>query len=237
MKKIVLILGVIVMLVAARISFAQPAEGVITYEVRVNNHRMLPADQQARKAMIPEFRIFKEQLAFNSTESLFKPLPEDDEDEAAGAGNGRRFFQLRTQYFSNQSTGGLIILQNMRGKDYLIQDSLKVSPWKFGTETKVVQGYTCKQAFYTDTTKQVITAWYTDKLRPFLGPERFNTLPGAVLAVDINNAQRVLVAVKIELRALKKDELVEPTKGDKITPAEFRKMMMEQRRNRNRPGN
>jgi GLPGLI family protein len=237
MKKLVLILGIIVMAIAAHISFGQSAEGVITYETRINNHRGLAPDQQGRRAIDPEFRILKNQLFFSATEALFKPLIEEEEDEAA-AGNGRRRFQPKTQYYTNQTTEKVAIAQSIRGKDYLIEDSVKVSPWKFGTELKVILGYTCKQAFYTDTTKKVVTAWYTDKLRPFLGPERYNTLPGAVLAVDINNAERVLVATKIEPRPLKNGELVEPTKGQKITPAEFRKLMQQQFQSfRNRPRN
>jgi GLPGLI family protein len=94
-------------------------------------------------------------------------------------------------------------------------------------------GYECKQASYTDEDrKQTMTAWYTDRLRPFLGPDRFNTLPGAVLAVDINNAERVTVAKKIELRSLEKNELKLPTSGQKTTQAEFRKMMEQQMKNR-----
>jgi GLPGLI family protein len=80
-------------------------------------------------------------------------------------------------------------------------------------------------AYYTDETgprgKQEITAWYTTKLRPFLGPERFRSLPGAVLAIDVNNGERVIVARKIALRELKKKELLAPTTGEKVTRAEF----------------
>ena len=104
----------------------------------------------------------------------------------------------------------------------------------------MIQGYECKQAFYTDETrpdrKQEITAWYTDKIRPFLGPEAFGSLPGAVLAVDINNAERVILAAKIELRPLKKNELKEPTSGEKVTRAEFCKKTEEQRKEMEKNG-
>ena len=108
-------------------------------------------------------------------------------------------------------------------------------------EIKTIQGYECRQAYYTDsvktmmngaavTEKREITAWYTDKVRPFLGPERFNTLPGAVLAIDINNGERVLVAKTIEFRELKKNELKMPASGTKTTQEEYRKMVDEQMR-------
>jgi GLPGLI family protein len=233
MKKFIMILGILVTIIAATVSFAQTQEGVITYEVRINNHRRLTADQQDRKAMMPEFLILKEQLFFNATESLCKPLIEEDEDEEASAGGmRRRRFVPKTQTYTNQNSEMVVTLMDMMGKQYLIQDSVKVSPWKFGTEVKVIQGYDCKQAFYTDSRRnEVITAWYTDKLRAFLGPDRFNTLPGAILAVDVNNAERVLVATKIELRALKQNEIKEPTSGQKMTQAEFEKMREERRKN------
>src|SRR5690606_7217823 len=78
------------------------------------------------------------------------------------------------------------------------------------------------------TISQEITAWYTDQIRPSLGPEQYNTLPGTVLALDINNGERVIVARNIELRELKKDELKAPDASTKVTQAEFKKIQEEQ---------
>lgn len=236
MKKILILFGVLICLIAARSVFAQTTEGLITYDMKINLHRRLPPERQEMKASIPEFRTTKEQLIFNSNESLYKPVIEDEEEESFGGGGVQmRFRQPNTERYLNQVTGKIISKQELMGKDYLIEDSVKLAPWKLGTETKTIQGYVCKQAYYTDESnpngKQEITAWYTDKIRPFLGPDRFNTLPGAVLAVDINNGERVIVASKIEMRSLKKNELKIPSKGTKITPQEFRKRMDEQMRN------
>lgn len=239
MKKILLLVGLLVSLVAANVVFAQ-SSGVITYETKINLHRRLPPDRADLKAMMPEFRSSKDQLFFNENESLYKPLIEDEEEEVSGGGGMRIMMkQPNTEMYLNYSDGKIISKQEFMGKDYLIDDSVKVSPWKFGTDTKVIQGYVCKQAFYTDEVqlningmatleKREITAWYTDTIRPFLGPDRFNTLPGAVLAVDINNEERVIVARKIERRSLKKNELKRPTSGTKTTEVEYRKMVEEQ---------
>lgn len=241
MKRIVIALGVIVMVIAASILHAQQTEGVITYEVRLNMHKGLPPERQNMKAMIPEFRTYKQELFFNAKESLYKTLIEDeDEEESSGGGITMRFRQPKVETYVNQETEKLISLQEFFGKTYLINDTLRVSPWKFGTETKTIMGYECKQAFFTDESrpdrKQEITAWYTDKIRPFLGPESFGSLPGAVLAVDINNAERVIVCKKVELRPLKKNELKEPVSGEKMTRAEFRKRMDEQRKDMEKNG-
>lgn len=239
MRKILLLLGILVSLAAANVVFAQTT-GVITYETKINLHRRLPPDRADMKAMMPEFRTTKEQLFFNDNESLYKPLIEDEEEEVAGSGGMRIMVRPpNMEIYLNQGAGKITSKQEFMGKDYLIEDSVKVSPWKFGTETKMIQGYECKQAFFTDevklsmngtttTEKREITAWYTDKIRPFLGPDRFNTLPGAVLAVDINNEERVIVARKIELRELKKNELKAPSSGTKTTQVEYRKMVEEQ---------
>ncbi len=236
MKRIIILIGVFISMAAAQVVFGQTVEGNITYESKVNLHRRLPVERAEMKSMIPEYRTTNEQLFFNAEASMYKPIIEDEEDQFEAEGGGRRmtmrFRQPASEVYVNQNSMEVISKQEFQGKDYLVLDTLELSPWKFGTEEKTIQGYVCKQAYRTDETipdrKQEITVWYTDKIRPFVGPERFNTLPGAVLAVDVNNGERVIVATKIELKSLKKNDVVTPTKGQKITSAEFRKMMDEQ---------
>jgi GLPGLI family protein len=238
MKRIIILLGVLTSLTAAHYVFAQ-TEGVITYEVKVDQHRRIPKEREAMKANIPQFRTFKQQLFFKESESLYKPLIED-EDEDTGSmnsgGGGRGGFRMmannNSETYLNQNSSTVLVKQEFMGTEYLIEDSVKLSPWKFGTETKTILGYECKQAYYTDESMpnrpMEVTAWYTDKIRPLLGPERFNTLPGTVLALDINNGERVTRALKVDMRSLKKNEFKIPSGGQKVTQAEFRKQVEEQ---------
>lgn len=242
MRKVLVVIGILTGMVAFQVVFGQSTSGLIQFEDRINMHRRLPPDRQEMKAMMPEYRVNKFQLVFNQEESLYKPIIEDEEDQefsSAGGGMRMRFRTPNSETYLNVSNGAMLIKQEFMGKDYLIVDSVKVSPWKFGTELKTIQGYECKQAYYTDESqvivngetrieKREITAWYTDKIRPFLGPDRFNSLPGTVLALDINNGERVLVATKIEMRELKKNELKAPEKGQRVTQTEYRKMVDEQ---------
>jgi GLPGLI family protein len=241
MKKLLLVAGILVSLTAASVVFGQTT-GVINYEIKINMHRNIPAERESMKAMIPEFRTLKQQLFFNAEETLYKPVIEDEEESfTASSGGMRMMFRMPGQeIYLNQNSGVTLAKQDVMGKIYLIEDSIKMAPWKFGTQTKTIANYECRMAYYTqtDTIKiadrepiirtQEITAWYTDKIRPFVGPERFNTLPGAVLAVDINNGERVILAKTIEARELKKNELKAPSGGTKVTQAEFRKIMEEQ---------
>jgi GLPGLI family protein len=241
MKKLFLLVGVLVSLAAAHVVFGQTT-GVINYEVKINLHRNIPPEREAQKTMIPEFRTTKQQLFFNASESLYKTVIEDEEESFTSNGGGMRmnFRMPNTELYLDQNTGQTLSKQEVMGKNYLIVDSVKMAPWKFGTQTKTIATYECNMAYYTQTdTIRIgdneprirvaeITAWYTSAIRPFLGPERFNTLPGAVLAVDINNGERVILAKSIEMRELKKNELKAPTSGTRVTQAEFRKIMEEQ---------
>jgi GLPGLI family protein len=231
MKRILILLGVIVGVTAAHVVFGQ-AEGSIIYEVKVNLHRTLPKEREEMKSMIPEFRIHQDQLFFNATESLYVPVEEDpDEDINTNAGGMQlRIQRPKIENYINQSSSKKITLQEFLGKKYLIEDSLKMMPWKLGNDTRQIKGYPCKQAsFYNELRKENIVAWYTDKLRPFLGPENMNTLPGAVLEININDGERIISAKRIEMRPLKKNEIKIPSGGIKVTEDEFRSIVNEQR--------
>lgn len=226
MKRILLLMGVLVMLTAAQIVFGQQTEGMVTYEVKVNMHRRIPPERAGMKDMIPEFNVMQYQLFFNTIESLYKPVIEDEEPFEHEGGPGRvRFRRPNEEVYFNSEQSKRIALQEMMGKKYLIEDSMKVAPWKLGTETKALLGRTCKQAsYYNEERKQNIVAWYTDQLRPLLGPESFNSLPGAVLQVDINDGERIITATQIEQRPLKKNEIKVPSGGQSITQQEFKKL-------------
>lgn len=205
---------------------AQDVQGEIIYESKVNMHRRLPPEREEMKKMLPEFNISKEQLVFTSNESLYKPIIEDDPEEFNN--NGGVQIQMAKPYFEyyvNSDTKQAVSKREFMGKNFLIEDKLKLHPWKFTDETKSILGYDCKQAYYTKAdTNQTITAWYTTALRPFLGPGLYGSLPGAILALDINNEDQVYVATKIELRELKKSEIKIPKGGEVTTEEGFQKM-------------
>ncbi len=238
MKRLLLIAGILVSVAAARLVFAQAKDkGVITYEVKMNLHRTLPPGNEQMKAMIPEYRSSKIQVFFAGTTSITKMLIEEEEDQdinATGGATTFRFSPPNIETYFDQATQLVTTAQEFIGKQYLIEDTLKTDPWKFGTETKTILGYECRQAYYTDETnpdrKREITAWFTDQLRPNLGPERFLSLPGTVLAVDVNNGERVLVARDIKFKELKKGDLKKPVTGNKITRKEFQAIMDEFRK-------
>ncbi len=153
MRRILLILGILVCLAAVHVVFGQINEGVIHYETKVNLHRNLPPERQEMKAMIPEFRTTKDQLFFNAGESIYKPVIEDEPEEMNAGGMRMRFNAAQSETYINTGNELRIVSQEFMGKKYQIEDTLKMAPWKFGTETKTILGYVCRQAFYTDETQ------------------------------------------------------------------------------------
>jgi GLPGLI family protein len=238
MKNLILIIGIVICFAAVHTVFAQ-VEGTIHYEMKVNMHKTLPPDRAEMKDMIPEFNIHHSKLAFNDNESLYTNV-EDEEDEEFGQEGGPRIRMRRpmNEYYYNRGTGKRITVQEFFGKHFLIEDSIKVLPWKLTNETKAVLGHNCKKAtWYNEERKQNVVAWYAESLSPFIGPEIFNSLPGAVLQVDINDGERIITAEKIDSAKLEKGALKAPSKGQRTTEAEFRKMVEEQRRRMGGQGN
>jgi GLPGLI family protein len=97
-----------------------------------------------------------------------------------------------------------------------------------GSETKEIQGYLCKNAFFNDENEREILAWYTEELRIPIGPDRFHGLPGLIMEVIINDDKMVISIEKMDFRSRKKNELKEPKGGQEISDEEYRAMMQEQ---------
>ena len=209
--------------------FAQQNEGVILFEEKVNVHRSLPPEAADMKNMIPEFRSSESELLFNAEESLFRNVAEEEE-EPAGDGQGVVIKMQRPEaiYYRNFTTHRKVDAREFMRKEYLIEDSLSARNWKITGASKKILGYDCMSAVTSDTSrKQSITAWFTDALALPAGPASFGQLPGTILEVDINEGEIVFSAKKVTFKKLKKNELVAPKKGEKISDADFKKMMDE----------
>jgi GLPGLI family protein len=239
MKHLITFIGVLIGLAAAHVVFGQ-IEGSILYEMKVNVHRTLPQDRPEMKEMVPEFNIHKSKLVFKDAESVYVNVDEEEEEEFNDEGGGMRIRMRRpmNEYYFNFAKGKRVTVQEFVGKNFIIEDSTRTLPWKLAGETKTILGKECRKAtWFNEERKQNVVAWYTDKLPAFLGPEIFTSLPGTVLEVDINDGERVITAKQISFDQLGKGELKIPTKGEKTTEADFRKLVEEHRKRIGGSGN
>ena len=207
------------------------AEGVITFEEKINLHRRLT--DESMKAMVPEFRTSNMMFYFKGEECMYKPdeNEEDEEANAGGGGGGMRFRRPQGETYRNLATNKQLSTSEWAGKKYLIEDTLKQRAWKIGTETKKVAGYECTKATFRDTSTKFqdktinvdVIAWFAMDLPLAAGPQTFGSLPGLILEVDTNNGEMVMTAKKIEFKKIKDKDIAAPTKGEKITQTELRK--------------
>jgi GLPGLI family protein len=240
MKKTLLLCGLSIAFFCLN---AQNTEGVIQYEETMNLHKMLPDSMlKQMRGMIPETRSSQMELYFKDDVSLYKPV-EDDEPQQGGGGGGMPFRMggAMGETYKNLATEKLVEQKEMFGKKFLIEDTLKVQRWKLSTDAMTILGYKCMKATMTDSvrmrgdsmTKRNITAWFTEDVPLSMGPGLYGSLPGLVLAVDVNNGQMTSVAKKVEFKKVKDEDIAAPSKGEKLTRKEFdekvKEMMKKQR--------
>jgi GLPGLI family protein len=221
------------MFVCASLAFISEKieQGVITYSTKVNMHKRIPAEQEDMKKMIPEFSTNQSQLFFNETESLFKPVPPDENPFEQGPGiDGPRVMRmvLQNETYLDREEDLITQLKEFMGKKYIIKKESRRLPWKLGDESKEIQGYLCRNAFFTDENEREIMAWYTEEIRIPIGPETYHGLPGLILEVAINTDDMIISADKFDFRALKKNELKLPKGGQEMSDEDYRAMVQEQ---------
>ncbi len=238
MKSINVLLSACLMLLGVSLD-AQTQAGIIEYEFTMDLHRNIPPEREAWRAMIPQFRETKHQLLFNANASFYTEIvDEESEFERSGPGRGMRMMGMAgAETFVDRDAREIIVQQDLIGTTYLISEPLSLGPWRMGDEILEIAGYDCMMAWKIDTVlNQEITAWFTMGLPSFLGPERYVDLPGTVLAVDINNGERVWVARNVILEEPDASLIKQPTRGQKLTRDEFNEIVREQMERMNRQG-
>lgn len=233
----------VVLLVLIAIGVSGQNQGHILFEQKTNLHRRIPQENEDMKKMMPEFQTTRHELLFRENESLYRPMDEEDEmPGASGGGMVMRFRRPETIIYRNHDQEYQLAQRSMFEKKYLVEDTLKIAAWKLGTETKSILGYNCNKATLTTenkrdsvTVKNQITAWFTPDVYSPFGPEAFGGLPGMILALDINDGEVVYLAKSLDDKADLKD-LKAPAKGEKISGAEFQKLMEERMKEFQRNG-
>jgi GLPGLI family protein len=174
-------------------------------------------------------------LTFNKSESIYKEDESLAPPSTGGSmvfisgvgGSGELYKNIKKQRFVQQS--------DLLGKVFLIQDSLKVNPWKLQGDTKNIGEYTCYKAtlerevdsdiFSGEVSKitQTVTAWYTPQIPVSNGPEEFQGLPGLILELSYDS--QTILCSKVLLNPTKQVTIKEPTSGTTVTQNEFDTIM------------
>lgn len=254
-----------VCLLCAYAATAQVKEGKVIYERRMNMHKDMPPEAEQFKAMVPEFTTAKMELLFNATQSLFRPVPADEEDEMpqpGGEGTRRMNFRMGgmdAETFRDYDKETIVEGRELGPKKYIIDDTLRPLKWKLEEDTMTVMGYLCHKATSTiamrmrgarfmlnaDTTQKNNQAPPPPAVQPVVAwyTDAIESAAGPEnyyglpgLILKTDYNNGTLVYTAISLEVLGKDGVKPPSNGKKITRAEYRKMMEEQMRSMGRPG-
>lgn len=209
---------------------AQSKEGIVLYETKADMHRRIPQDNQQARAMIPATSTTQNELLFAGTQTLYRPIQEEP-DLTQNDGNGMITIRMRGPgdniIFYDMNTKKTVEQRELMGADYLIEqpaDSGKVSWRLIEGETKTILGHACKKAVGKSPRGLDLEAWYAEDIPLSSGPAGMRDLPGLILMIDINKGEFITTAKEFQPLA-KKSELKAPSKGKKVTNAEFAKIM------------
>lgn len=237
MKKILIFLLLQCVTVGIFAQKNKGTEGVISFEEKMNLHKMIRNPQA--KAQMPEFRTTQMELYFKDKECLYVPVEEAEGTEGGDNGGGggmRMMMRMQSEIYRNFATNKQIEQRDMMNTTYLIEDTLTTPNWQLVEgETQKIAGFDCKKAMRTDSMmgrKQQITVWYAENILLSAGPQSFGGLNGMILKVDVNDGEIVITAKEIDFRKVKSSDLKAPSKGERMTRADFRKKMEDFRKQR-----
>jgi GLPGLI family protein len=243
---------------------AQQKEGKITYE-RVAQMQMRIADgNDEMERMIPKSRTDKFELSFANNQSLWKQAEKENEDDDNISSGGMHIRMIVAGsddvLYNNFDSRKKVELRVMFDKKFIVEDSIRPLKWKMGEETKTILNHVCRKATTVNYSKRTtmnvdngkmerkeiedtanITAWFTTDIPVSSGPAEYQgQLPGAILAMDINNGRQVFKAIDISEKA-DVASIKEPQGKKRYTPEEFKKerdkMMAEMEKNNQGGGN
>lgn len=245
-------MGKIIALLAAMLisllASAQEFQGIAVYESKTTFKEVkTETNGQANPEMDKEIRerISKAMektytLHFDKSSSVYE---EQQKLEAPGTASTMiqvNFSGISGKYYKDLKSKTYLEESDVFGKEFLISDSLPKKDWKLENETKKIGNYTCYKATYVIKAEKrdegqtgmfammpqedvTVTAWYTPEIPVSNGPGYYWGLPGLIL--EANDGHTTLLCSKITLNPKEKFTIKAPKKGEKVTQAQFDKIM------------
>ncbi len=188
--------------------------------------------------LLPSSTTVYKDLHFSGAISTYSDSKQNEsEDTEIESDDGSFKMIIRTAsdeavIYMDEKNKEVIEQTTFMGKTFLITDGLEKIKWKLVNEKIKYLDYECHKATAvmpkdgTDKMKEIV-AWYTTQIPVSVGPEKYGQLPGAILMLSIDGDKTEIRATKITLETPKSSLLKKPTKGKKVTGAEYEKIIKE----------
>ena len=214
-------------------ALAQKTEGIVSYDRKsywtkiIARLTFLSQEQKDRAAQTwknEDEDKEKMKLLFTPTESVYTYLNDQGQTEDGNYSWRNRDLLLYRNYDKERKTE----IEEMLGKTYIVDDSLRTPTWRILDQIKEVAGHICMKAETEDPIKKhKVTAWFAQDIPVSAGPERYSGLPGLILELDINGGDVIIEATKVEFKPVAAEIKLPKLKGKKITNADYDKMIQQ----------
>ncbi len=194
---------------------------------------IIPKKLEYLKYIENEVPKFEYKLQFsNKTAKYFQVEKMDVEDENTIAINlAKAALGIKGEYFYDITNKSLFHKFNSFGDVLLVEKESNEFNWILIDEKKLIGNVVCFKAKTTkiidrtNETKSIeVIAWYAPSITLQIGPDGYFGLPGLIIQIKDRNITTTLKKLKFND---KKNEIIIPSKGKKMSEAEYRKYIRE----------
>lgn len=241
-------------------------EGKVVYERVIQMQINIQGMDESIARQLPRTRTDNFELQFGNNKSLWKQLPNVQEEANTFTSSGGNTVMIRGGMmggddvtFTDFETGKRVDQRELDSKNYLVDDDIQKLSWKLTEDTKTILGYVARKAVAQQyTTRNImsmengemkrqqlpdtvsVVAWFTLQVPVPAGPVFQGQLPGLILELDMNKGRTLYKAVEVSPK-VNVAGIKEPKGGKRITQAEYvkerDKVMEEMRKNMPAGGN
>lgn len=208
---------------------APVSSGTVIYEEKMKLEIKLDGESSQYSDMLPKERTEKKTLWFSQKASLYKKAESVENEELQDQEGGAVVMKIVSdddKIYRDLITNTRVEQREFMSRTFLIQDDAGKSDWKMTGGQRTILGYACQEATREEDGRK-IRAWFTSSIPVSTGPGNLGNLPGLILAVDVNDGQRMITAVSVVPGDVDPSILVKPKDGKKVTAQEFKKIVDE----------
>ncbi len=219
----------------------------MSLDIELDSNTVNQGQQAQVQKMLREAMQNDHELLFDRHTSLYKEVENLEKDGHMGMKLLGSFTGSGGQLYKDSKSLESLRQTEFFGKLFLIEDTLEKLDWQLVNESKQIGTYTCYKAtalrktlersFSTgeegeemadDTVEVTITAWYTPQIPVSTGPDSYFGLPGLIL--EVNDGSMQMLCTKLVLNPKEEVKIKKPEQGERVTHAEYRKIMDEKLR-------
>lgn len=205
--------------------------GKVLYNEKVKLEIKLEGESAQYADMLPKERTNHKILYFSPDISVYQGVKEDKKPEQADQEGAAGMVKVQVSNSDDKVYRDLrenkkIEQREFMTRKFLIESDAGKADWKLTGGQKTILNFPCQEAMREEEGKK-IRAWFTPAIPVSTGPQNQGNLPGLILAVDINDGQRTIIASSVEFTSIDKNLLVKPNEGKKVTAEQFKKIVDE----------